>query len=232
MTPEEAEAGAGLPGERPFPWAERVLSAAADDDLPTLALADYACDQMGGVVERIKPDPAPGTSDQLLALQTLGVVAARSLRATMALVRFGYASEAAVFHRRLSEAHQRVLRILDPVNGRQRARDWLNGKDSTARKVSGLDDDLWAVISHNAHADHRAVTSHHVEGRDEPIRAFLPLRDVAKVNQQIVLDAMLVSQIALDIANACGMTISGTEEFAAALHDAMATYSGEARERP
>jgi hypothetical protein len=148
----------------------------------------------------------------------------------MALVRFGYASEAAVFHRRLSEADQRVLRVLDPVDGKQRARDWLNGKDSTARKVSGLDDDVWSVISHNAHADHRAVTSHYVEGRDEPIRAFLPVRDVSKVNQQIVLDAMLVAQIAVDIANACGMTISGTEEFAAALHAAMATYSEDASE--
>jgi hypothetical protein len=149
----------------------------------------------------------------------------------MALVRVGYASEAAVFHRRLSEAHQRVLRVLDPVNGKQRAKDWLDGKDSTARKVSGLDDDVWSVISHNAHADYRAVTSHRIEGHDEPIRAFLPMRDVAKVNQQIVLDAMLVSQMALDIADACGMAISGAEEFAATLHDAMATYSEEGAEQ-
>ena len=42
-----------------------------------------------------------------------------------------------------------MLRVLGP-DGKRRARDWLKGRDSTARKVSGLSDDTWDAVSHNA----------------------------------------------------------------------------------
>lgn len=225
----DAELMSADPAPR-FVWAEKVLSDAAAADLPTLALAEHACDEMGKVLQRIDPSPTPGSSDRLHALQTLGIVAVRSLRATMALIRLGYASEASVFHRRLSEAQRRVLRVLDPINGTQRAREWLKGRDSTARKVSGLSDETWTALSHPARANHRAVTSHRVHGRDGPIRALLPIRDVPMANAQIVLDAMVVHNVAVLVAEACDLTITGVDDFQATLNRAMNEYIADDRE--
>jgi hypothetical protein len=63
------------------------------------------------------------------------VLAARSLRATMALLSVGYQAEALAFKRRLVELHARAQRITDPRSGAQRAREWLVGRD---RKPSGV----------------------------------------------------------------------------------------------
>jgi len=115
------------PSLPPFLRAEQFLRERAQIDLPDLALADETADLLGRVLERINLPYTEGEpSDEWLqtkALLYLGVLAGRSLRSVVVLLRSGYDSEALVFKRRLDEITARVARITDGQHGAQRARE-------------------------------------------------------------------------------------------------------------
>ena len=193
---------------RPFPRAEKFLIDNADEHLPTLALADQASDVLGLVLQAFNlprrgvDDPGDGWF-QTQALIYLGMLAGRSLRSLMALLRYGYDAEALVFKRRLSETLARVERIVDPGSGGQRARAWLSGKDKKPSSVVELPDGAWNYMSHIAHADFRAAEQHLVAPGDDGLSNFtlLPARDGRRANGLLVLaimDVRLISDLIAD----------------------------------
>lgn len=215
---------------RPFPRAETFLDGRANDDLPMLALTEYTSDLLGVVLQELDLPKLEGEpSDhwmQTRALLYLGVLAARSLRAMMALLRLGYDAEALIFQRRLSEIHARVQRCVDEKNGAQHARDWLEGKDSTAARVIELPQGAWELLSHVAHADYRAVEHHLVTPRDDGLSNFmvLPLRRTEVANAMLVLNAGHVRDVANLIAFFAGVEINDLAKLDAELDAASAHY--------
>ena len=198
----------GVSGSTKYPFAvrEAALFDGASKELPALALADRATDLLGRVLEASSVLEPPTESDdrqaQRKAAVFLGVLAARSLRAEMALLRIGYDAESLVFQRRLAEAQARLERVIDPVKGPQRARDWLRGQDRKPQAISGLPQGIWNEHSHPAHADHRAVREHLGRiGRDGIITwNVLPLRFAPGGNAVLVRDAILVRKFAARLA--------------------------------
>src|SRR4051794_12450324 len=126
MADDEPQLDRSLP---PFERAEKFLSDRAAIDLPDLALADATADVLGKVLERVELPYITGepTDDwvQTKAAMYLGVLAGRSLRSAVVLLRTGYDSEALVFKRRLDEIHARLKRVTDAQHGAERAREWL-----------------------------------------------------------------------------------------------------------
>lgn len=180
---------------RPFPRAESFLSSRADDDLPCLELADRVSDLIGVALEDITLPRLDGEPDSLWeqrrAVMYLGILGARSIRGQMWLQRLGYDAEAYVFQRRLIEIESRMGRILDPVNGPQRANEWLRGGDSKPSKVVDIPQWFWNSLSHTAHADYRAVHQHLVRERSDGLHDFLilPYRSIDRGNAALVQSA-------------------------------------------
>ncbi|MCW2986450.1 MAG: hypothetical protein JWR63_4020 [Conexibacter sp.] len=216
---------------RPFPRAEKYWSDSADAHLPTLVLADQASDLLGQVLQAFelprKTADDPGDEwFQTQALIYLGMLAGRSLRSIMALLRYGYDAEALVFKRRLSEAQGRVDRVVDLVNGGQQARAWLEGNDRGASAVVDLPDGVWHYLSRVAHADFRAAEQHLVRPRDDGLSTFalLPVRDDVGANGMLVISSMEVRDIAGSIATFKKLPCEPPGELDAALIDASKTY--------
>lgn len=211
------------PGLPPFLRAEKFLAERAQIDLPELALADVTADVLGRVLERIDlPEPEGEPSDEWIqtkALMYLGVLAGRSLRSVVVLLRSGYDSEALVFKRRLDEITARVKRVADAEQGARRARDWLAGKDRNPSSVVDLPEGSWALHSHVAHADYRAVEQHLVERRDDGRTHFtlIPHRSIDKATRIGVMSAVLTHDIAYEIAAFKQLAIDGDEGYEAAL---------------
>jgi hypothetical protein len=211
------------PSLPPFLRAEQFLRERAEIDLPELSLADVTADVLGKVLERVRlPELEGEPSDDWIktkALMYLGVLAGRSLRSVVVLLRSGYDSEALVFKRRLDEITARVGRVTDYRNGAQRARAWLAGKDRTASSVVELPEGSWALHSHVAHADFRAVEQHLVERRDNGRTDFtlLPHRSIDKAIRIGVMSAVLTHDVAHAIAAFKQLAINGIDEYEAAL---------------
>ncbi len=208
----------------PFLRAEKFLRQRAEVDLPNLALADETAHVLGKVLERIDLPELEGRppSDlwtQTKALMYLGVLAGRSLRSVVILLRSGYDSEALVFKRRLDEINARVKRVTDAAHGAQRARDWLSGKDRKPSSVVELPEEWWTLHSHVAHADYRAVEHHLVERRSDGRTDFtlLPRRSVDKAMMIGVMSAVLTRDVAYTIATFKHLSINGDEAYEDAL---------------
>ncbi|MDX6704208.1 MAG: hypothetical protein QOI48_54 [Solirubrobacteraceae bacterium] len=210
------------PSLPPFLRAETFLRGRAEIDLPELSLADVTADVLGKVLERLDlPEPDGEPSDEWIqtkALMYLGVLAGRSLRSVVVLLRSGYDSEALVFKRRLDEIAARVQRVADVEHGAQRARDWLAGKDRKPSSVVELPEGSWARHSHVAHADYRAVEQHLVERRDGRTDfTLIPHRTIDKATRIGLISAVLTRDIAYGIAAFKELTIDGDEDYEAAL---------------
>jgi hypothetical protein len=216
---------------QPFEWAEHTLSERATDDLPTLHLADVASSVLGMVLQRVEL-PARGDADpgdpwyQIKALLYLGVLAGRSLRATMALLCVGYDAEALAFKRRLVEIHARAQRVTDERNGGRHARDWLRGKDQRPSSVVALPDGAWHSYSHLVHADYRAVEHHLVKRHNDGRTTFslLPMRNVEIANATLVMSASETRDVAAVTAAHMRLAIKGLEALDAELRAAMDRY--------
>jgi len=209
---------------RPFLRAEGYLSERADADLPTLELADRVSDMIGVVLQDITLPPHDGEPndawEQRRAAMYLGILGARSLRSQMVLQRYGYDAEAYVFQRRIIEIHSRVERIVDPVNGPQRAREWLKGGDSKPSRVVDIPQWFWNGLSHVAHADYRAVQQHLIRPRDDGQNDFivLPYRSIDGGNAALLHSASLGLEIVLYITRLVGREkVAGMEQLTADL---------------
>jgi hypothetical protein len=192
---------------RPFPRAEAFLDARAESDLPMLDLADRISDMLGMVLEKVELPKVEGVpSDrwqQTRAAMYLGMLAGRSLRAEMALLRLGYDAEAFVFQRRIIEIHARIQRVLEHDHGPQHARDWLQGRERKASSVIEIPKWWWDGLSHVAHADYRAAEQHLLRSRSDGLHDFLllPVRDPSIANASLVNDAASVRDVAVAVAN-------------------------------
>jgi len=202
----------------PFDAAEQFLAARADSDLPALWLANLVSDTLGKVLQAVELPHLDGEEpddewNQTKALILLGLLAGRSHRATMLLLEHGYDAEALAFKRRLVEVHARVRRVTDPVNGAQRARDWLRGQDRKPSSVVELPEGAWHLYSHLVHADFRAA-EHHLVKHHEGGRvsfALLPLRNVDIANATLTMSSAETRDVAAVIADFKGLRINGLE---------------------
>jgi hypothetical protein len=144
--------------------AEGALRATAWKQLPAYVLADMASEALVSVLDQagfgrhVGEGEPPASYWRARALLYLGVLAVRQTRAAMAVVAHGYESEVMGYKRTLMEAHSRVQRVVGDDSGSY-AREWLRGRAGKPSKAVGgySPEDLWAMLSHSSHADHRAV---------------------------------------------------------------------------
>jgi hypothetical protein len=190
------------------------------------------------VFERIRlPDLQGEPSDDWLqskAVIYLGVLAGRSLRSVVVLLRSGYDSEALVFKRRLDEINARVKRVTDTRHGAQRAREWLAGKDRKPSSVVELPEQSWQLHSHVAHADFRAVEQHLVERRSDGGTDFtlLPHRSIDKATMIGIMSAAITRDVTYRIAAFKQLTINGDQDYDAALTAAVDRWLRPAEDAP
>lgn len=156
----------------------------------------------------------------------LGMLAGRSLRAEMALLRLGYDAEAFIFQRRIIETHARIQRVLERDHGPQHVRDWLQGRDRKASSVIEIPKCWWDGLSHVAHADHRAAEQHLFRSRSDGMHDFLllPVRDPSIANASLVNDTASVRDVAVAIANYIRRKVPGLAKLDAELAAAADTW--------
>jgi hypothetical protein len=144
--------------------AEGAMRASVWHQLPSYRLADMATetllsvlDQAGFESHESEAEPPP-LYWRARALLYLGVLAVRATRAGMVVIASGYEAEAMNHKRTLMEVHSRVQRVVNDRSGVY-AREWLRGRAGKPQKAVGgyAPDDLWKMLSHSSHADHRAV---------------------------------------------------------------------------
>jgi hypothetical protein len=208
----------------PTPAPSRVLS---DEqvafDLPTFELAERVSGALGLVLQTVNVPAADGSgredTAQLRAALYLGILAGRSMRAIMALLRVGYGAEAFVFARRLVEIYARVERVLDEKNGPAQAAAWLKGGDRKPSSVVDVPDWYWHGMGRVAHADHRAVEQHLIRERPDGKADFmmLPMRDIALSNTTLVEASARTLEVAYRIAEHLGHRIEAYAEIEAEL---------------
>jgi hypothetical protein len=141
---------------------EGALRASAWAELPAYRIADAATDVLLVALNHTKIEAGEGepppTYWQHRALMYLGVMTLREARAVLALLDSGYEAESTPHLRTITEAASRAQSVERDPSGTY-ARSWLEGKagkPSTAfAKIDA--NDLWKVMSHQSHADHRAV---------------------------------------------------------------------------
>lgn len=211
-----------------FDWAERELTSRAADDLPALDLADEVSDLIGKVLQAVAlPERSPAEQDnewkQTKALMYLGLLAGRSLRGIMLLLRAGYDAEALILKRRLIEIHARADRITHPTNGPQHATAWLEGQDGGEQKVTRLPQEDWASYSRLAHADYRAVENHLArrDGSGRTTFSLLPQRHVERANLILLASAVETRDVAATIVDFKRGAIDGLDALDAKLRAAL-----------
>jgi hypothetical protein len=204
------------PSLPPFPRAEKFLRERSEIGLPDLSLADVTADVLGKILERIQLPELDGEPTdawiQTKALMYLGVLAGRSLRSVVVLLRSGYDSEALVFKRRLDEITARVKRVSDATNGAQHASDWLAGKDRKASSVVELPERSWDLHSHVAHADFEpwsSIWSSAATTVAPTSRCFLT--GASKATMIGVMSAVLTRDITYEIAGFKQLAINGDD---------------------
>lgn len=144
--------------------AEGALRGTVWQELPAYVMAEVASEALVSVLDEAGFEAHEGDGDppaaywRAKALLYLGVLAVRQTRAAMAVVANGYEAEVMGFKRTLMEVHSRVQRVVKDESGSY-AREWLRGRAGKPSKAVGgySPEDLWAMLSHSSHADHRAV---------------------------------------------------------------------------
>lgn len=140
--------------------AEAANTASAWEDLPPFHLANVATEVLAVMIGEC---PVPGADEDdappgywhKKAVFFLAVIGLRAARAAMVLVAAGYGPEALGQMRTVMEVHNRIERVLDDPH-ENRARNWFKTGDGKPGKHADVPE-LWATLSHSAHADRRAV---------------------------------------------------------------------------
>jgi hypothetical protein len=221
------------------PWWERRetdLAQSAVEDLPALALADAASRLLGGIIYRAgfeapESDPPPASYWQSRALLYLGLLAARSSRTIMLLLRHGYEAEAASVKRLLWECHSRARAVIDDESD-QYARTWLEGRSGKAAKAVGkygAPAGMWDFLSRSAHADPRAVENWlAISEADGSTRlVLLPERRPETANATLTMAASEARDIAVLISKARDIALPDISALDAALADSLSRWLPE-----
>jgi hypothetical protein len=174
---------------------EAALAASTEDELPAYAVTDAASETLRWVIQRtpIMPDERenpPPSYWRAKALMYLGVLAVRTTRAALTVLRAGYEAEAMTYKRTLMEVHSRVRLVVADPSG-EYARQWLLGRaGKPAKAVGGFSpDDFWTMLSHSTHADHRAVENFLAVSEPDGTTRLL----VAPERRQVVSNATLAT---------------------------------------
>lgn len=195
-------------------------------ELPAYHVANAATEALLWVIQRSgfegydeDSDP-PASYWRAKALLYLGVLAVRITRAAMTVIASGYEQEAMTYKRALMEVHSRVQRVLADESGSY-AREWLRGRaGKPARAVGGFSpDDLWEMLSHSSHADHRAVENFLAISNDDGTTSLLtaPERRVEVSNSTLAMFAGETRDVARALATERGLTIPNLAELDAAI---------------
>jgi len=131
-------------------------------ELPAYRIADGATDALLWTLNRARVEGGEGDAPpeylRRRALAYLAVMTLREARAILTLTACGYEAETTPHARTLVEALGRAQSVERDRSGSY-ARGWLEGRAGTpAREFSKQKaDDLWKLMSHSSHADHRGV---------------------------------------------------------------------------
>jgi hypothetical protein len=195
-------------------------------ELPAYHVANAATEALLWVIQqspvegRDEDDDAPASYWRAKALLYLGVLAVRITRAAMAVIANGYEQEAMTYKRALMEAHSRVQRVATDKSGSY-AREWLHGRaGKPAKAVGGFSpEDLWTMLSHSSHADHRAVETFLAISNDDGTTSLLtaPERRIQVSNGTLAIFAGETRDVARILAAEHGLTIPNLAELDAAI---------------
>ncbi len=139
---------------------ERALDQTADEDLPTLAVAEVATRTLAEIVQRLPVPLAEETSTHVAqeshhALWFMSVMAFRAARAALRVIRTGYEDQAVTYVRLIDELHNRAQKVREDPSG-EYARQWLAGRpQGKPAKLTGQE--MYELLSGPAHANVRAV---------------------------------------------------------------------------
>jgi hypothetical protein len=195
-------------------------------ELPAYHVANAATEALLWVIQQSsveghdeEGDP-PASYWRAKALLYLGVLAVRITRAAMAVIGSGYEQEAMTYKRALMEAHSRVQRVVADDSGSY-AREWLRGRaGKPAKAVGGFSpDDLWTLLSHSSHADHRAVENFLAISHDDGTTSLLtaPERRIEVSNGTLAIFAGETRDVARVLAAEHGLTIPNLADLDAAI---------------
>jgi hypothetical protein len=139
-----------------FPAQEASLSHTASIDLPMLAVADLASRLLSDVIGRT-PLPPSSTGEgrdvaglQHRAIWFMAIIATRSLRACMAVIRVGYEEQAVDYTRLAAELVSASQKVVDDHSG-EYASQWLHGRTATGSKLAGQE--FYKQVSGPLHAN-------------------------------------------------------------------------------
>jgi hypothetical protein len=207
-------------------------------ELPAYVLADMASEALVSVLDQAGFETQEGEGEppasywRARALLYLGVLAVRQTRAAMAVLASGYEAEVMGYKRTLMEAHSRVQRVVDDASGSY-AREWLRGRaGKPAKAVGGYSpEDLWAMLSHSSHADHRAVENFLAISQPDGTTKLLttPERRAEVSDSTLAVFASETRDIAALIARENGVQVPNIEVLDSVLtaHPALQDAGGE-----
>ena len=205
---------------------EGALRATVWPEVPAYGVADAASEALAWVLDRAgfeaseNADSRPASYWRARALMYLGVLAVRTTRAAMAVLAIGYEAESMGFKRTLMEAHSRVRKVAADASG-EYARRWLQGRAGKPAKAVGpfSPDELWEMLSHSSHADHRAIENFLAVSEPDGSTRFLiaPERRLEVTNPTLAVFAGETRDIANVIAHEHGLTIPHLAELDAAI---------------
>jgi hypothetical protein len=206
--------------------AEAAMRSTVWLELPAYNIANAATEALLWVIQRSGFDGHDGDDDppasywRAKALLYLGVLAVRITRAAMAVIASGYEQEAMTYKRALMEVHSRAQRVVADQSGSY-AREWLRGRAGKPAKAVGAysPEDLWEMLSHSSHADHRAVENFLAISNDDGTTSLLttPERRVEVSNSTLAAFAGETRDVAMVLAAEHGLTIPNLAHLDAAI---------------
>lgn len=225
-----------------FTKAETDLLVSATEQLPALGVALLAAEALSVAIDGDSvPDGDNAQYYLRSAIFVQSIMALRTARACCLVAGAGYAPEAHGLKRRLSEIHAWSQAICADDSG-QRAREWLDGRGGTPRKVVnrfGLLE-LFDVYSLSAHADARGVHTWLTERSDDGTNGIqvMPRRDAPLANAMLTEVAMECHDLAKVQAAARGFahgvpaTLQGLDALQALIEEMVERYYAPAEADP
>jgi hypothetical protein len=195
-------------------------------ELPAYHIANAATEALYWVIQRSRVESQDEEGDppasywRAKALLYLGVLAVRITRAAMAVIASGYEQESMTYKRSLMEVHSRAQRVVADESGSY-AFEWLRGRaGKPAKAVGGFSpDDLWEMLSHSSHADHRAVENFLAISNDDGTTSLLttPERRIQVSDSTLAMFAGETRDIAVVLAKEHNLTIPDLDQLDAAI---------------
>ncbi len=195
-------------------------------ELPAYRIADAATDALTWALEHAEIPAGEGDPPPLYfrqrALLYLAVMTLRETRAVLALLGSGYEAEAVTHMRTIIEASSRAQSVENDPSGTY-AKSWLEGKagkpSSAFSKVDA--DDLWKLMSHQSHADYRAVENWYAVTQEDGTHGLLimPERRVQVSGTAASMTAGHCRDMARVLGTAFGFEIPDLAALDAALRD-------------